>query len=49
MVSWKIDNGDCAVVMFSLPRDSNLYSNRLSVGIMKESKYLKGLEFILLT
>jgi hypothetical protein len=46
-VSWKIDNGDCAVVMFSLPFDFNLYSNWLSVGIMKESKNLKGLEFIL--
>merc|ERR1719491_1967681 len=35
-ISWKIGNGDCAVVMFSLPYDSNLYSNWLSVGIMKE-------------
>ena len=40
-VSWKIGNGDCAVVMFSLPYDFNLYSNWLSVGIMKESKNLK--------
>jgi len=40
-VSWKIENGDCAVVMFSLPFDFNLYSNWLSVGIMKESE-VKG-------
>jgi len=41
-VSWKIDNGDCAVVMFSLPYDFNLYSNWLSVGIMKESDVQGG-------
>ena len=41
-ISWKIGNGDCAVVMFSLPFDFNLgYANWLSVGIMKESKNLK--------
>ena len=40
-ISWKIGNGDCAVVMFSLPYDFNLgYSNWMSVGIMKESKNL---------
>ena len=43
-VSRKIGNGDCAVVMFSLPFDFNLYSNWLSVGIMKESKNLKVLK-----
>jgi len=42
MVSWKIDNGDCAVVMFSLPFDFNLYSNWLSVGIMKGSRVLQN-------
>ena len=40
-ISWKIGNEDCAVVMFSLPYDFNLYSNWLSIGIMKESKNLK--------
>ena len=45
-ISWKIGNGDCAVVMFSLPFDFNLYpGNWLSVGIMKESKNLKVLKF----
>ena len=43
-ISWKIGNGDCAVVMFSLPYDFNLYSNWLSVGIMKESKNLNVLK-----
>jgi len=41
-ISWKIGNGDCAVVMFSLPYDFNLYSNWLSVGIMKESDVQGG-------
>ena len=46
-ISWKIGNGDCAVVMFSLPYDFNLYSNWMSVGIMKESKNLKRLKYLL--
>ena len=37
--TWKIGNEDFAVVMLSLPYDFNLYSNWLSVGIMKESMY----------